>query len=158
MQLDLQQMVESKRGVRHRIDHKSRRGVIYSRIFKEVEQDVAGGAATVTITSFIPAGALVLSMSVRVTTALVVTGTPTAVGVFDGAGTWTELAVTSGAIAKDVTATLLAGSPTSPVATPKFFAAATNLVLNFRAGTSPTFTSGKIRVVMCYETMDAPKF
>jgi len=100
--------------------------------------------ATVTATNLIPAGSLVLGVSVRVTT-LITGATSFAIGDGTDADRWgTGIAVTAGTVTTLANITI-----TSPI----YYAAATSVVLT-AAGSN--FTAGAVRITVHFISLTAP--
>jgi hypothetical protein len=102
--------------------------------------------ATATASNFIPAGSLVLGITLRVTT-LITSGAGTSFKIGDG--TTTD--------AWGATVAFAAGTATSianfTVVSPKYYAAATNVVLTCNGG---TFTAGAVRLSISYIKLTPP--
>lgn len=114
-----------------------------------VEINLASG---VTATSFFPDGACLLGVVGRITTAVTTTGGPTAINVTDGAATFGVISVTANAIAVGTTVDM----KTATTASPKQYVANTDLTITFTGGGGPTFTAGRIKVVLYYIDIAAP--
>lgn len=114
----------------------------------EMTTDFSGQADNADIiTSFVPAGSLVLGMAVKVVKAITTSGTPTTLNVKTQTPLqiYCSFTVTSNAVALDTTAI-----QNGAVASATFYPTASNLDLGFTGGASPTATAGRLRITMWY--------